>query len=107
MTTPSEEDYVVGAIHDERGYRRVRSALADAHEPGETRPRIEVVDADLRGSRQLTLAHSVRRGRTLDALEARRTLRHLAYLWGHTVVLDEVDADTGDVVATHRQEGPA
>ena len=101
---PDDEALVVGAIHDERGYRRIRSALADAHDPGESRPRIEVVDADLRGSRRLRLAHTVRRGRTLDALEARRTLRHLGYLWGYTVVLEEIDEETRQVVAGHRQD---
>lgn len=55
--------------------------------------------ADLRGNRRLTLAHTVRRGRTLDALEARRTLRHLGFLWGYPVVLDEVDEESGDVIA--------
>jgi stage V sporulation protein R len=103
---PDEDAYVVGAIHDERGYRRVRSALADSHDPGETRPRIEVVDADLRGSRQLTLRHTVRRGRTLEALEVRRTLKHLAFLWGYQVVIHEVDEDTGDVLARHSEVGP-
>ena len=101
---PANEHLVVGAIHDERGYRRIRRALADTYDPGETRPRIEVVDADLRGSRRLTLAHTVRRGRTLDALEARRVLRYLGYLWGHTVVLNEVDEESGDILATHQQD---
>jgi stage V sporulation protein R len=100
---PSEDDYIVGAIHDERGYRRVRSALADEYDPGETRPRIEVTDADLRGSRQLRLEHTVRAGRTLDALEARRTLRHAARLWGYPVVLKEVDEHDGSVLATYSE----
>lgn len=102
---PSADTLVVGAIHDERGYRRVRSALAGQYDPGETRPRIEVTDADLRGNRRLTLRHSVRRGRTLDALEARRTLRHLAFLWGYEVRLDEIDEDNGEVIASHSDSG--
>jgi len=101
---PGEDALVVGAIHDERGYRRVRHALAAQYDPAEYRPRIEVTGADLRGNRQLRLRHAVRRGRTLDALEARRTLRHLATLWGYAVVLEEVDDDTGATVATHRND---
>lgn len=103
---PDEDALVVGAIHDDRGYRRVRGALAASYDPGESRPRIEVVDADLRGSRRLTLSHTVRRGRTLDALEARRTLRQLGFLWGYPVALDEVDEDSGNVIASHRQDDP-
>jgi len=102
---PEQDAYVVGAIHDERGYRRVRRALAAQYDPAESRPRIEVIGADLRGNRQLRLRHAVRRGRTLDALEARRTLRHLATLWGYSVVLEEVDEDTDTTVATHRGGG--
>jgi stage V sporulation protein R len=94
-------ELVVGAIHDERGYRRVRAALADEHDPGETRPRIEVADADLRGSRCLRLVHHVRFGRTLDALEARRTLQHLRYLWGYPVQLREIDESSGEQLALH------
>jgi len=104
---PHEDTMIVGAIHDERGYRRIRSALASNYDPGEIRPRIEVVDADLRGSRQLTLRHTVRRGRTLDALEARRTLRQLAFLWGYIVVLHEVAESTEEILATHSETGPA
>ncbi len=100
----ADDEYVIGAIHDERGYRRVRRALAAQYDPAENRPRIEVTDADLRGSRQLRLQHTVRRGRTLDPLETRRTLGHLAVLWGYDVVLDEIDEDSGTTVATHRQE---
>ncbi len=96
--------YTVGAIHDERGYRRVRQAVAASFDPGESRPRIEVTGAALRGDRRLTLRHTVRRGRTLDALEVRRTLRCLGVLWGYAVVLEEVDEESDDVVATHRSE---
>ncbi|MEX2575772.1 MAG: SpoVR family protein [Halofilum sp. (in: g-proteobacteria)] len=100
---PADDHYRVGAIHDDRGYRRVRSALADEYDPGETRPRIEVTDADLRGSRQLRLEHRVRAGRTLDALEARRTLRHAARLWGYPVVLKEIDEHDDSVLATYSE----
>lgn len=102
---PDEDAFVVGAIHNERGYRRLRGSLASNYDPGETRPRIEVVDADLRGSRRLSVRHTVRRGRTLDALEARRTLRQLVFLWGYDVVLDEVDEHSGETVATHSETG--
>ena len=100
-TTQSE--VVVEAIHDERGYRRVRRNLAGTHDPAEQAPRIEVVDADLTGDRTLVLQHTVREGRMLDALEARRVLRHLARLWGYPVVLREVDAEGEYVFAEHKQ----
>ena len=98
-----ESEVVVSAIHDERGYRRVRRNLARSYDPAENEPRIEVTDADLRGDRTLTLRHAVREGRVLDALEARRVLRALARLWGYPVVLRELDEASDHVFAEHKQ----
>jgi stage V sporulation protein R len=83
----------IEAIHNEGGFRRVRSALADQYDPAAHRPRIEVVDADLRGDRTLRLCHRVELGQQLDPVEARRVLRHVQRLWGYRVRLTEVDAE--------------
>jgi stage V sporulation protein R len=99
----SESEVVVDAIHDERGYRRLRRNLARSYDPAELAPRIEVTDTDLKGDRTLVLQHTVREGRMLDALEARRVLRHLARLWGYPVVLREVDPEGEYVFAEHKQ----
>ena len=99
----AESEVMVDAIHNERGYRRVRRNLARSYDPAETEPRIEVVDADLAGDRTLMLQHTVHEGRMLDALEARRVLRHLARLWSYPVILKEVDAEGTYVFAEHKQ----
>jgi len=88
-----DPEYLVEAIHDDAGYRKVRSALANLYDPAEQQPGIEVVDADLRGDRKLHLRHWVHDGQQLDALETRRVLRHIARLWGYEVRLTEVDED--------------
>ncbi len=98
-------DVVVEAIHDERGYKKIRKQLAAMYDPSLGVPRIEIADADLRGSRKLLVHHSVRNGRVLDALEGRRVLRHVHALWGYPVVLHEIADDSGDVVAEHAFEG--
>src|SRR5450755_3914008 len=49
----------VDAIHDERGYRRVRRELARQYDVGYIDPNIEVVDVDLAGNRRLMLRHTV------------------------------------------------
>jgi len=92
-----DPEYLVEAIHDEAGYRRIRSALADLYDPSAQQPRIEVVDADLRGDRTLDLHHWVNDGQQLDALETRRVLRHVARLWGYEVRLTEVDANGEEI----------
>ena len=57
----------------------------------------------MHGDRRLVLQHVVRKGRVLDALETRRVLRHIATLWGHSIVLREVDYETGRAFAEHAQ----
>jgi len=92
-----DPEYLVEAIHDEAGYRKIRSALADLYDPAAQQPRIEVTDADLRGDRKLHLRHWVNEGQQLDALETRRVLRHVARLWGYEVRLSEVEADGEEI----------
>jgi stage V sporulation protein R len=95
-------EYRVDAIHDEAGYRRVRGALAEQHDPVAQQPRIEVTGADLRGDRTLHLCHWVEEGQQLDPVEARRVLHHVAHLWGYEVRLREVDAETGTEITAYR-----
>ncbi|MBK1696459.1 SpoVR family protein [Rhodovibrio salinarum] len=97
----AEDNYVVEAIHDDAGYKRLRRALSEAHDPVAAQPRIEVVEANLRGDRKLYLEHRVQDRRQLDAMETRRVLRHIAFLWGYDVQLTEVDADTDERLAVH------
>jgi stage V sporulation protein R len=82
----------VDAIHDERGYRRVRRELARQYDVGFIDPNIEVVDVDLAGDRRLMLRHAVVKGAQLNETDARRVLQHLADLWSYDVSLVEVDA---------------
>ncbi len=92
---------LVDAIHDDAGYREIRRSLARSYDPGESDPDIQVVDVDLAGDRRLMLQHRTRPGRLLSDRDAQLTLRHLAALWGYEVRLQEVDAQTEAVLATH------
>src|SRR3979411_2028935 len=82
----------VDAIHDERGYRRVRRELARQYDVGYIDPNIEVVDVDLAGDRRLMLRHAVVKGAQLNEVDAKRVLQHLADLWSYDGSLVEVDA---------------
>src|SRR5258708_7813723 len=90
----------VDAIHDERGYRRVRRELARQYDVGYIDPNIEVVDVDLAGDRRLMLRHTVVKGAQLNETDAKRVLQHLADLWSYDVSLVEVDA-TDTVLREH------
>ncbi len=92
---------LVDAIHDEAGYRGIRRSLARVYDPGTFYTEIEIVDVDLLGDRTLKLEHRTRAGQLLQARDARQTLDYLAALWGYGVVLNEVDDQTGAVLATH------
>jgi spore cortex formation protein SpoVR/YcgB (stage V sporulation) len=90
---PEETEGIkVDAIHDARGYRRVRRELARQYDVGHIDPNIEVVDVDLAGDRRLMLRHVVVKGAQLNEADARRVLQHLADLWTYDVSLVEVDA---------------
>jgi spore cortex formation protein SpoVR/YcgB (stage V sporulation) len=82
----------VDAIHDERGYRRVRRELSKQHDVGFIDANIEVVDVDLAGDRRLMLRHAVVKGSQLNEVDAKRVLQHLADLWTYDVSLVEVNA---------------
>jgi spore cortex formation protein SpoVR/YcgB (stage V sporulation) len=82
----------VDAIHDDRGFRRVRRELAKQYDVGFIDANIEVVDVDLAGDRRLMLRHAVVKGAQLNEADARRVLQHLADLWTYDVSLVEVDA---------------
>ena len=96
-----ESNVRVEAIHDERGYRRVRRALARQYDVALLDPDIQVVDVDLTGDRRLILHHAVLNRVLLDEDDARRVMQHLADLWGYDVVLKEVEAASGVVLREH------
>jgi stage V sporulation protein R len=89
-----EEEMVVAAIHDERGYRDVRRALARQYDVARRDPDIQIVDVDLSGDRRLELRHTVVDSVTLEAKDAERVLQHLADLWGYEVRMVEADDTT-------------
>ena len=82
----------VGAIHDERGYRQIRRALARQYDVASLDADIQVVDVDLAGDRKLILQHTMLHAMPLDERGTKEVLQHLADLWGYDVVLREIDA---------------
>ena len=88
----AEDHLAVNAIHDEAGYSLIRRELAEQYNVASQQPDIKIVDANRRGDRSLTLAHSRRSRRRLDDT-ADEVLKHVAHLWGFDVRLDEVEED--------------
>ena len=95
---PAESQGIrVDAIHDERGYRRVRRQLSRHYDVGFSDANIEVIDVDLASDRKLLLRHHVIAGKLLSRSDAAKVLQHLADLWSYDVILQEVDP-TGSVL---------
>jgi stage V sporulation protein R len=90
--------YEVATIHNERGYEKIRSDLAQSYDIGATRPDIQVVDVDLLGDRHLRLEHNVKNGVLLNEASRDATLRHIRRLWGYDVSLAGIDSETGAIV---------
>lgn len=86
----SQNELEVAAIHDERGYRHVREALAHQNDLNYREPNIQVWNVDLRGDRSLTLRHTRHNDRPLND-EAQEVIKHVARLWGFKVRLESVD----------------
>ena len=91
----------VQAIHDERGYRKLRRALARQYDVAHLDADIQVVDVDLAGDRRLVLQHRMLDGILLDERSTRDVLQHLADLWGYKVCLQEFDEAIDGVAREH------
>lgn len=87
------KEFVIDAIHDEEGYRKIRRLLASEYDVAQNDPDIRVEDVDLDGDRTLTLHHVINHGVRLDQVSVQKTLVHLASLWGYDIHLLEVEKD--------------
>ncbi|HLY54919.1 MAG TPA: SpoVR family protein [Stellaceae bacterium] len=91
----------VDAIHDEAGYRAIRSALAQFYDISRREPDIQVVEVDLTGDRVLVLRHAVQNGILLEEKTCQSVLREAQELWGYGVRLIEADASSDEPLKTH------
>ena len=82
-----QRELEISAIHDERGYRRLRQLLADQYNLGSQEPNIQVYNVNHRGDRSLTLLHT-RYNRKPLGESTQEMLKHLYRLWGFTVRLE-------------------
>ncbi len=85
-----QEKISVDAIHNEKGFKKLRENLAGQYNLGNREPNIQVYNVDVRGDRSLTLHHYMHNRRPL-AGSANEVLKHLHRLWGFDVHLHSVD----------------
>jgi len=85
--------YKVSAIHDERGYKQVRRALASQYDTGLRDPNIQATSADLAGDRRLVLTHRMTNEVPLAERDALAVLAYVSDLWGFDVEMVGVNHD--------------
>ncbi len=85
-----EGAYKVSSIHNEDGYRRVRSALARQYDVGSADANIQVTGANLHSDRKLFVEHRMNRGVPLHVQSRELVCAHIERLWGHEVIFEEV-----------------
>lgn len=71
----------ISAIHNEEGYREIRSKLSAQYNLSNLEPNIQVWSVDLRGDRSLTLRYVPHNRVPLDK-GRREVLKHVHRLWG-------------------------
>jgi stage V sporulation protein R len=101
MDDASEPNLRVEAIHDERGYRKIKQALAKHYDVSWNSADIQVVDVNLAGDRRLIIHHRALNRVLLEEKDARLVLQHLADLWGYDVLMKEIDPSTDAVLKEH------
>ena len=101
-----EPHYLVDAIHNERGYDRVRRSLARQYDPGHRDPNLQVTGVDLKGNRRLILTHRLNNDVPLTEQDTLTVLGYIADLWGYDVLLHGLDGD-GTERYRHEASPPA
>lgn len=80
-------------IHDDQGYADLRRRLSERFNRARIEPDLQVIDADLKGSRELKLGHRVHEGIELDAASRDRVVEHVRRLWGYDVGLSAASSE--------------
>ena len=96
----------ISAIHEDAGYRRVRTVLSNQYNRGAMVPEMQVARGGVErwGDRSMTIQHIIRDRRPLDEDSAMETLKHAKVIWGYDVKLESIDAD-GKVAALYEITG--
>lgn len=89
VTDEEHEDYyLISSIQNEQGYHKIRQTLSQQYSIAYRQPDIQVVKADLKGDRSLTLRYTASDDKKLHKSK-HDVLRYVEKLWGYKVNLEE------------------
>lgn len=91
----TKDEYNILTIQDKEDVYEIRKHLSKQYNFDSLLPNIEIIDYNKKGDRELTLQHTVAEGKTLEIENRKSMLKYISKLWGHPIVLKEVDEETG------------
>ena len=83
----NEDEYEISAIHNEKGYRKIREDLSEQYKRSRYVPDIQVVKVDRFSNQKLHLLHQISQDKRLTPNDAENTLEYIHYLWEFPVEL--------------------
>ncbi|WNC69233.1 SpoVR family protein [Thalassotalea nanhaiensis] len=95
----------VSAIHNEKGYQKIRSALAKQYDLSHIEANIQIINADIEGDRSLTLEYIPHNNVKL-ADNKDEVIKHLHYLWQFDVNLVTQDKEMRTKILSHCPQDP-
>lgn len=96
----SSDTYEVAAIHNDRGYKKVRESLSEFYNRSRYVPDIQVYNVDVYGDRTLTLEYTPINGKSLDIKELDKVLPYVKYLWGFPVKMVKKENGKNHVISS-------
>lgn len=83
----NEDEYEIAAIHNEKGYRKIREDLSNQYKRSRFVPDIQVTKVDRFSNQKLHLLHQITQDKRLEPKDAENTLEYIRYLWEFPVEL--------------------
>ena len=89
----------ISGIQDEKYYNNIRHTLMKQYSVSNYRPDIQIVNSNLKTTRELELVYNSTDGSLLSG-DKEKVLAHIEHLWGYRVSIDE----TSCIMATKEQD---
>lgn len=87
ITNNEDDDFVsISSIQDRNGYNKIRQTLSNQYSMSKRQADIQVIDANLKGSRELKLKYTPSNNAKLSN-DKDKVLSYIKYLWGYPVTL--------------------
>lgn len=95
----SKNFYEIKNIHNERGFKQIRSNLSKQYNYSYLTPDIQVDRVNLRGDRKLYIRHNMINGMRLEA-QSTKAFGYMKQLWGYDIVIETIDENGKEVGST-------